>query len=44
MSKETLSGILNADPNDKWTNIGSFTIAAGVISLLGINIGDMNIS
>ena len=44
MSKDGLKGILAGDPNDKWMNVGAFTVAAGVVSLLGINITGFEIA
>jgi len=45
VNKENLTpkGILGSDPNEKWLNLGFYTVAAGVLSLLGINIGGVEV-
>lgn len=37
------SEITGKEPNEKWTNLGFFVVAAGVLSLLGINITGVEI-
>ena len=45
MNKESLTpkGIIGTEPNEKWMNLGFYIVAAGVLSLLGINIGGVEV-